>query len=96
MLAHVLDLHGAERTDSDVKGHVYDLDTAAFYGKGHSESVVGRAIKPWKAGEEIYVFTKCGLTWQEGDDPDTPPLNSLRPESIRYECDQSLRRLGVD
>lgn len=72
------------------------VDTAAFYGRGHSEEVVGRSIKPWKAGEEVYVFTKCGLTWNPEDDPDTPPLNSLRPESIRYECDQSLRRLGVE
>lgn len=72
------------------------IDTAAFYGRGHSETVVGQAIKPWKAGEEVLVFTKCGLTWQEGDQPDTPPVNSLQPGSIRYECDQSLRRLGVD
>lgn len=72
------------------------VDTAAFYGRGHSEEVVGRAIEPWKAGEDLYVFSKCGLTWQPADDPDTPPVNSLRPESIRYECDQSLRRLRVD
>lgn len=78
------------------EGGINWVDTAAFYGRGHSEEVVGRAIKSWKAPGEIYVFTKCGLTWQPEDDVDTPPLNSLRPESIRFECDQSLRRLGVD
>lgn len=72
------------------------VDTAAFYGRGHSEEVVGRAIRPWRAGEEVFVFTKCGLTWQPDDDVDTPPLNSLRPDSIRFECEQSLRRLGVE
>ena len=71
------------------------VDTAAFYGKGHSEEVVRRALEPWDAGEEVFVFTKCGLRW-EGDDRDAPPINNLRPESIRYECEQSLKRLAVD
>ncbi|HEX2053019.1 MAG TPA: aldo/keto reductase [Actinomycetota bacterium] len=71
------------------------VDTAAFYGKGHSEVVVGRALEPWVVGEEVFIFTKCGLRW-EGDDPDAPPTNNLRPESIRYECEQSLKRLGVE
>lgn len=71
------------------------VDTAAFYGKGHSEEVVARALEPWDVGEDVFVFTKCGLRW-EGDDPDAPPQNILTPESIRFECEQSLKRLGVD
>jgi aryl-alcohol dehydrogenase-like predicted oxidoreductase len=72
------------------------VDTAAFYGRGHSEEVVGKALAPWRAGDEVLIFTKCGLRWEAGDKPDTPPTNDLRPESIRYECEQSLRRLGVE
>ena len=72
------------------------VDTAAFYGKGHSEEVVGRALEPWRAGEDVFVFTKCGLRWDEQGDRDAPPSNILRPDSIRYECEQSLKRLGVE
>jgi aryl-alcohol dehydrogenase-like predicted oxidoreductase len=71
------------------------VDTAAFYGRGHSEIVVGRALSPWRVGEEVYVSTKCGLRWQ-GDDPDAAPENNLRPESIREECERSLQRLGLE
>jgi aryl-alcohol dehydrogenase-like predicted oxidoreductase len=72
------------------------VDTAAFYGRGHSEEVVGKAVSPWRTGDEVLVFTKCGLRWDPGSDPDTPPTNDLRPESIRYEVDQSLGRLGLE
>ena len=71
------------------------VDTAAFYGRGHSEQVVGRALAACRTGPEVYVATKCGLRWS-GDDPDGAPENNLRPESIRWECEQSLRRLGVE
>jgi aryl-alcohol dehydrogenase-like predicted oxidoreductase len=72
------------------------VDTAAFYGRGHSEEVVGKALAPWKTGEEVFVFTKCGLRWDPSTDPDTPPTNDLRPESIRYEIEESLQRLAVE
>ena len=72
------------------------VDTAAFYGRGHSEEVVGKAIEPWQAGDEIMVSTKCGLRWDPETHRDTPPHNSLKPESIRFECEQSLRRLKVE
>jgi aryl-alcohol dehydrogenase-like predicted oxidoreductase len=68
------------------------VDTAAAYGLGHSEKVVAKAIAPWKVGEDVYVFTKCGLRFIEGRDVQ----RDLRPESIRYECEQSLKRLGVE
>jgi aryl-alcohol dehydrogenase-like predicted oxidoreductase len=67
------------------------VDTAASYGLGRSEEVVARALQPWRIGEEVLVFTKCGHPW-EG----TQPRTDLRPESIRAECEGSLRRLGVE
>ena len=70
------------------------IDTAAVYGLGHSEEVVGRALAPYRAGEDVFVFTKCGRRW-EGR-PDGVIENDLRPESIRDECERSLRRLGVE
>ena len=70
------------------------VDTAAVYGLGHSEEVVGRAARPFRVGEDVLVFTKCGRRW-EGR-PKGVIENDLRPESIREECEQSLRRLGVE
>jgi aryl-alcohol dehydrogenase-like predicted oxidoreductase len=70
------------------------VDTAAVYGLGHSEEVVGRALAPYRVGEEVFVFTKCGRRW-EGR-PGGVIENDLRPESIREECERSLRRLGVE
>src|SRR6202035_1493029 len=43
------------------------IDTAAVYGLGHSEEVVGRALKEWR-GSRPYVFTKCGLRGDANDD----------------------------
>jgi aryl-alcohol dehydrogenase-like predicted oxidoreductase len=71
------------------------IDTAAVYGLGHSEEVVRRALDGIPAGERPYVFTKCGLVWDDRD-PEAAPRQVLRPESIRAECDASLRRLGVE
>jgi aryl-alcohol dehydrogenase-like predicted oxidoreductase len=70
-----------------VDGGVNWVDTAPFYGWGHAEEVVERAL----AGrDDVLVFTKCG-TWrrESGDD-----FMDLRPEAIRVDCEQSLRRLG--
>jgi aryl-alcohol dehydrogenase-like predicted oxidoreductase len=71
------------------------VDTAAVYGLGHSEEVVGRALREIPAGERPYVFTKGG---QVGDPtrPFDEPQRNLRPESIRNEVEASLRRLGVE
>jgi aryl-alcohol dehydrogenase-like predicted oxidoreductase len=68
------------------------IDTAAVYGLGHSEEVVRQALED--ASDRPWVFTKCGMWWY--DDPGAPPRPSLRPEHIRHECEQSLKRLGVD
>lgn len=72
------------------------IDTAAVYGLGHSEELVGRLLHelPKDSGRPL-VFTKCGLVWDERD-PMAEPRRVLKPESIRRECDASLRRLGVD
>src|ERR1700730_6372777 len=71
------------------------VDTAAVYGFGHSEEMVGRAIKDIPAKERPYIFTKCGMVFDPAKRFD-PPRQSLRPESIRRECEASLQRLGVE
>jgi aryl-alcohol dehydrogenase-like predicted oxidoreductase len=71
------------------------IDTAAVYGLGRSEEVVGRALKQIPAGDRPLVFTKCGLVWDEADRM-APPRRVLAPASIRAECEASLRRLGVE
>ncbi len=81
------------------------IDTAAVYGMGHSEELVGRAIKGRRDG--LVIATKCGMRWdsEEGSDPWPQADNQGRPITIRknsrassiaHECEQSLRRLGVD
>ncbi|MFF0498020.1 aldo/keto reductase [Nocardia aobensis] len=72
------------------------IDTAAAYGLGHAEELVGRALSGIPTRERPHVFTKTGLIWEDGDDPNGPPLRVLTPESIRRELEASLRRLGVD
>jgi aryl-alcohol dehydrogenase-like predicted oxidoreductase len=71
------------------------IDTAAVYGLGHSEEIVGRAVDPFDVGEEVFVFTKCGRSWYASRN-DEEIVNDLRPESIRFECEQSLKRLGLE
>src|SRR5258708_23947801 len=66
------------------------IDTAAAYGLGHSESVVGRAIKDFRA--RPYVFTKCSLVW----DKSGKISHNLQAASIRREAEASLKRLGID
>jgi aryl-alcohol dehydrogenase-like predicted oxidoreductase len=71
------------------------IDTAAVYGLGHSEEVVGRFLRELPGADCPLVFTKCGLVWNENDRmADTRRV--LRPESIRRECEDSLRRLGIE
>jgi aryl-alcohol dehydrogenase-like predicted oxidoreductase len=67
------------------------IDTAAVYGLGHSEEVVGRALKQW-SGLKPYVFTKCGLRGEANGEV----KKVLRADSIRNEVENSLRRLSVD
>jgi aryl-alcohol dehydrogenase-like predicted oxidoreductase len=71
------------------------IDTAAVYGLGHSEEVVRRALEGVPAAERPYLFTKCGMVWDDQDRM-ASPRQVLRPDSIRRECEASLRRLGVE
>ena len=66
------------------------IDTAALYGLGHSEIVVGKAIKDMK--EKPIIATKCCRCWDEK----RKIFNSLKKESIRSEVEASLKRLRVD
>src|SRR3954453_7991076 len=71
------------------------IDTAAVYGLGHSEEVVRRALDGIPSAERPYIFTKCGMVWDEADRMAAPRQN-LSPASIRRECEASLSRLGVE
>jgi aryl-alcohol dehydrogenase-like predicted oxidoreductase len=66
------------------------IDTAAVYGLGHSETVVGRAIKG--LGKRPYIFTKCSLVWDESGNIS----HNLQAASILREAEDSLRRLRID
>ena len=71
------------------------IDTAAVYGLGHSEELVGKLLHEISPPERPFVFTKCGVVWDPKDRM-VPGKRSLKPESIREECEASLRRLGVE
>jgi len=71
------------------------IDTAAVYGLGHSEAVVARALRDVPRADRPYVFTKCGLVWDEAD-RQVPPRRVGATASIRREVEASLRRLEVD
>lgn len=71
------------------------IDTAAIYGLGHSEEVVGRLLKELKPAERPLIFTKCGLVWDESDRM-KDAKRILAPASIRKECEASLQRLGIE
>src|SRR5262245_16691364 len=66
------------------------IDTAAVYGLGHSEEVVGKALEG--VTKRPYVFTKCARVW----DSNRQIGKSLKAASIRAECEASLKRLKVD
>jgi aryl-alcohol dehydrogenase-like predicted oxidoreductase len=71
------------------------IDTAAVYGLGHSEEVVGRALADVPVADRPLVFTKCGLRWNDAE-PMKPAVRDSRPPRVREECEASLRRLRVE
>jgi aryl-alcohol dehydrogenase-like predicted oxidoreductase len=71
------------------------IDTAAVYGLGHSEEVVARALQGIPAADRPYVFTKCGLVWDDSN-RSAEPRRVGEPASIRRELEASLRRLQVE
>jgi len=66
------------------------IDTAAIYGCGHSEELVGKALKQTRI--RPIIATKCGLLWDEKREK----VNCLKSQSIREECHASLKRMGVE
>jgi aryl-alcohol dehydrogenase-like predicted oxidoreductase len=83
------DRDSIEAIRAAVDGGVNWIDTAPFYGWGHAEEVVGRALE---GRDGVLVFTKCGTSRRDdGDD-----YMDLRPEAVRRGCDESLRRLGLE
>ena len=70
--------------------------TAELYGKGHSETVIGQALRAWR-GQKIYVATKAQpIRWPDADD-DHPAMRGRFPAwYLRDSVEQSLRRLGVE
>jgi aryl-alcohol dehydrogenase-like predicted oxidoreductase len=66
------------------------IDTAAVYGLGHSEEIVARAIEGLSS--RPYIFTKCSLVWNEKRQIG----HCLKADSIRRECEASLKRLKLD
>jgi aryl-alcohol dehydrogenase-like predicted oxidoreductase len=66
------------------------IDTAAIYGLGHSEEIVGRAVK--SSSHKPYIFTKCSMRWHA----DRSIYYSLKAASLAEEVEASLRRLGAE
>jgi aryl-alcohol dehydrogenase-like predicted oxidoreductase len=66
------------------------IDTAAAYGLGHSETVVGKAVKGLRT--RPYIFTKCSLVWNKSG----KISHNLQAASIRREAESSLKRLELD
>lgn len=94
-----------EAIHASLDSGVNTIDTAAIYGMGHSEELVGKAVKGRR--DKVVIATKCGMRWdsKEGADPwpqkdnqgkDVIIRKNSKPESIAYECEQSLKRLGTD
>ncbi len=102
---------GAEESESiaaiqaSIDHGVTTIDTAAVYGQGYGEEVVGKAIQGRR--DQVQIATKCGMTWDipGGSDPwETDDRHGAkitirrnsRPDSIPIECERSLQRLGVE
>lgn len=84
------DSHSIETIEAACNRGINWIDTAPAYGYGHSEEVIGRAIKTLSGS--VMIFTKCGRIW----DSNGKVSSDLRPESIREQWQQSISRLGVE
>ncbi|MGF6884786.1 aryl-alcohol dehydrogenase-like predicted oxidoreductase [Nocardia sp. GAS34] len=78
-----------------VEAGVNWIDTAAVYGLGHSEEIVAKALSGIPETDRPYVFTKCGLVWDDNDRL-AAPMRIMEPASVRRELEGSLKRLGVE
>ncbi len=84
------DRQSIEAIHSALDAGVNWIDTAAVYGLGHSEEVVARALAG--RSNRPYVFTKCERVWSDKGEIS----GSLKADSVRRECEASLKRLKVD
>ncbi len=66
------------------------IDTAPVYGLGHSEELVGKALK--QTSQKPIVATKCSLLWNDKREK----VSCLKAQSIRRECHDSMERLGIE
>ncbi|HWE04397.1 MAG TPA: aldo/keto reductase [Tepidisphaeraceae bacterium] len=84
---------------------VTTIDTAAIYGMGYSEELVGKAIAGRR--NKVVIATKCGMRWdaKEGSEPwpqkdrqgrDIVIYKNAKPASVAYECEKSLKRLDIE
>ena len=87
---HQEDKNSIEAIHTALDAGINWIDTAAIYGLGHSEEVVGKAIAG--RANRPYVFTKCGLVWNDKREIS----RSLKRDSVRREVEASLRRLKID
>ncbi len=85
---------------ASVDGGINFIDTAPAYGFGHSEKVVGKAVKGMR--DKVVISTKGGLWWKgnEGElffEMDGKSVRrSLQPKTLRIEVEDSLKRLDTD
>ena len=85
------DAASAEAIHAAIDHGINWIDTAPIYGSGHSEEVVGKAVRQLPSSRRPMIFTKFGL----GTDSESPSRSAAAAE-VHAECDASLRRLGVD
>jgi aryl-alcohol dehydrogenase-like predicted oxidoreductase len=86
----VNDKESIEAINTAIENGINWIDTAAVYGYGHSEKVVGQAIKGIR--EEVFLASKCGMI----NDGSGNAIINNDPENIRKECEESLKRLNTD
>jgi len=89
---HVDDRESIEAVHQAIDCGINLIDTAPIYGLGHSEEIVGKAIRGRR--EEVLIATKCGLTFPASKND--PPARCLTRKFILRECEASLRRLQTD
>ncbi len=89
-----------EALQASIDNGITFIDTAPAYGMGRSEEIVGKAIAGRR--DRVLIATKCGLVWDTNKGTPFVTQNGrqiyryLGPESIKRECEQSLKRLGTD
>ncbi len=98
------DARAVEAIHASIDAGVHCIDTAPVYGFGHSEEIVGRAIRDRR--DRVVLATKCGLRWdiEQGENyfktshagASYTVFRNLRKDSIILECERSLQRLGTD